>query len=98
MKYNKELIDDLMKDPPDFLKFECGDTLQKIIEIWWIDTFTLNSALGVNDAIGDLIDRIENFLPKEQNSSGSQNAYVDCACEGYNDAIKKIKSKLRNKK
>lgn len=47
-----------------------------------------------NPPVSDLIAAIEQWLPKEQ-SANSQNAYVESAVEGFNDAIKQIKSKLR---
>jgi hypothetical protein len=34
-------------------------------------------------------------LPKEQSAAGSQNVYVECTVEGFNDCLKKIKGKLR---
>jgi hypothetical protein len=44
------------------------------------------------DVIGDLV---EKWLPKEQSAAGSQNAYVECSVEGFNDCLTKIKRKLR---
>lgn len=49
----------------------------------------------INPMVSDLIDRIETWLPKEQSAAGSQNAYVECAVEGFNDCLYKIKSRLR---
>jgi hypothetical protein len=49
-------------------------------------------------AIDDLCDRVELWLPKSQSSSGSQSLGVEDMVEGFNDCLKKIKSKLRNKK
>jgi hypothetical protein len=46
-------------------------------------------------SIDDLVTRIEEWLPKEQSAAGSQNAYVECTVEGYNDCLNKIKSKFR---
>jgi hypothetical protein len=43
----------------------------------------------------ELVDRIEEWLPKEQSAAGSQNAYVECSVEGFNDALQKIKRNLR---
>jgi hypothetical protein len=42
-----------------------------------------------------LITKIEEWLPKEQSAAGSQNAYVECSVEGFNDCLTKIKRKLR---
>jgi len=46
----------------------------------------------------DVLDAVEKWLPKEQSAAGSQNVYVECSVEGFNDCLKQIKSKLRNKK
>ena len=72
-------------------------TLTDIIYRWWGDVFTTHSDWDMETSIEDLVDRIELFLPKEQSAEGSQNHYVESAVEGFNDAIKQIKSKLRNK-
>jgi hypothetical protein len=43
-----------------------------------------------------IVDRVEvEWIPKEQSSSGSQNVYVECSVEGFNDCLTKIKGKLR---
>ena len=93
-----ELIDKLTKNPPEFLKFELGKTLEDIVHKWWECIFSTNSDWDCDTCIDDLIDQVELFLPREQDASGSQNTYAVAAVEGFNDAIKKIKSKLRNKK
>jgi hypothetical protein len=87
-----EFINEIKKNPPEFLKFELGPTLEEICYSWWDDVFADDSS------IDDLINTIGSWLPEEQNGGNSQNSYVDCAVEGWNDSIKKIKSKLRNKK
>ena len=69
--------------------------LTDLIYDWWEDVFTSNSDLDMETSIDDLVTRIEEWLPKEQSAAGSQNAYVECTVEGFNDAIKKIKKKLR---
>lgn len=48
----------------------------------------------IDPLVSDLIDAIEQWLPKEQ-SANSQNAYVESAVEGFNDCLQQIKSKLR---
>lgn len=48
----------------------------------------------INPQVSDLIDAVEQWLPKEQ-SANSQNAYVESAVEGFNDCLQQIKSKLR---
>jgi hypothetical protein len=47
-------------------------------------------------AIDDLVDQVELWLPREQSHEGTQSASVIDLVDGYNDALKKIKSKLRN--
>ena len=86
------------KNPLEFLKFELGQSLTDLIYDWWEDVFTKNSNDDIENCIGRLVYWIEEWLPKEQNASGAQNAYVECSVEGFNDAIKKIKSKIHNKK
>jgi len=63
--------------------------LYDVIADWWEDIFTGETS------IQDLIDRIEAWLPKEQSAAGSQNVYVECTVEGFNDCLNKIKRKLR---
>ena len=65
-------------------------TLYDVIADWWDDTFTKRET-----SLHDLVDRIEEWLPKEQSAAGSQNAYVECTVEGFNDCLDKIKNKLR---
>ena len=93
-----ELIEKLVNKPPEFLKFELGKTLEDVVHKWWQCIFSTNSDWDCETCIDDLIDQVELFLPREQDASGSQNTYAVAAVEGFNDAIKKIKSKLRNKK
>ena len=45
--------------------------------------------------ICDILDAVDEWLPKEQSAAGSQNAYVECSVEGFNDCINKIRRKLR---
>jgi hypothetical protein len=85
-------------DPPSFLRFELGKTLEALITRWWDDVFTTHEDWDMETAIDDLIDQIQLWLPKEQDSSGTQSASVIDLVDGYNDALTKIKSKLRNKK
>ena len=70
-----------------------GQTLYDLIADWWDEIFMNNNEAAVT--IESLVEDIEKWLPKEQSAAGSQNAYVECSVEGFNDAIKKIKSKLR---
>jgi hypothetical protein len=86
------------ENPPEFLKFELGKTLEGLIEEWWCDVFTRNSDLSMEESIDCLVSMISNWLPKSQSSSGSQSLGVEDMVEGFNDCLKKIKSKLRNKK
>ena len=99
---NDEVVNRMLKkweeNPPEFLKFELGRSLEALITRWWCDVFTTHEDWDMETAIDDLIDQIQLWLPKEQDSSGTQSASVIDLVDGYNDALTKIKSKLRNKK
>jgi hypothetical protein len=86
-------------DPPSFLRFELGKTLEALITRWWDDVYDgIHQDWDREVAIDDLCDRVELWLPKSQSSSGSQSLGVEDMVEGFNDCLTKIKSKLRNKK
>lgn len=70
-------------------------TLYGLIEDWWADIFTVNANDDAETSIENLVDRIAQWLPKEQSAQGSQNVYVECTVEGFNDCLNKIKGKLR---
>jgi hypothetical protein len=86
------------ENPPDFLKFEMGKTLEELITRWWCDVFTTREDWDMKTAIDDLIDQIQLWLPREQSHEGTQNVSVIDLVDGYNDCLTKIKSKLRNKR
>ncbi len=87
-----KLSDDFMDKMVAKLK---GKTLMDLIYDWWEDIFTKTSDLDMENCIGRLVYWIEEWLPKEQSAAGSQNVYVECTVEGFNDCLTKIKSKLR---
>ena len=69
-------------------------TLTDILYRWWDDVFT-RRYWDMETSIDDLIDQVEQFLPK-QKSASSQNVLGDVdIVERFNDCLKKIKSKLR---
>ena len=68
----------------DILSNVLGDNLYDCHTDWYIKGVT-----------GLVVDAVEEWLIKPQDASGTQNGYVESAVEGWNDAIKKIKSKLR---
>lgn len=68
-------------------------TLYDVIEDWWERVF--GDTDDTETCIDNLVDEISLWLPKYQSAEGSQNAYVECAVEGFNDAINKIRRKLR---
>ena len=94
-KPTDELIEKLIKNPPKFLKFELGQSLTNLIYDWWEDVFTTNSNDDMETSIKDLVDRIDKWLPKSQSAAGSQSLGVEDMVEGFNDCLKKIKSKMR---
>ena len=101
---NDEVVNRMLKkweeNPPDFLKFELGKTLEALITRWWDDVLYggIHQDWDREVAIDDLIDQIQLWLPREQSHEGTQSASVIDLVDGYNDALTKIKSKLRNKK
>ena len=74
---------------------EKPQTLYDVIAQWYLDSVTDNIDLDVPTCINILLDEISLWLPKPQSAAGSQNAYVECSVEGFNDCLYKIKSKLR---
>jgi hypothetical protein len=94
-----EVVNRMLKkweeNPPEFLKFELGQSLTDLIYDWWEDVFTKNSNDDIENCIGRLVYWIEEWLPKSQSAVGSQNVDTELLVEGFNDALKKIKSKLR---
>ena len=82
-----KLSDDFMDEMVEKLR---GQTLYDVIADWWDDTFTKKET-----SLKELVNAIEEWLPKEQSAEGSQNAYVESAVEGFNDCLQQIKSKLR---
>jgi hypothetical protein len=47
------------------------------------------------DACGDIVEAVAEWLPKEQSASGSQNTFVESNVEGYNDCLRQMKEMLR---
>jgi len=92
------LLEKWKTDPPEFLKFELGKTLEDLITRWWLDTHTGYKDWDVPTCVDDLIDQIQLWLPKEQSHEGTQDVSVIDLVDGYNDCLTKIKSKLRNKR
>jgi hypothetical protein len=86
------------ENPPEFLKFELGKTLEQLVTDWLDDFVPTYSTWDGEVDIAVLMQRIEKWLPDFQSSSGSQSLGVEDMVEGFNDCLKKIKSKLRNKK
>lgn len=100
--FTDDVIDRVMEkwkeEPPEFLKFELGKTMEQLVERWWCDVFGgINSNFTMEDAIDDLVDRIQLWLPREQDSSGTQSVETIIAVDTHNELLRKIKSKLRNK-
>ena len=60
-------------------------TLTDLIWNWWEDVFTTHSDWDAENSIEHLVDRIEEWLPKEHDT----NSYK------WNECIKTIKEKLR---
>jgi len=78
-----------------YKRIEEPQTLYDVIAQWYLDSVTDNIDLDVPTCINILLDEISLWLPKPQSAAGSQNAYVECSVEGFNDCLDKIKRKLR---
>jgi len=91
----KAAKEDLEPKPEGSLKFQLGGTLEDILYDWWSDVFVTHSDWDMETSIGDLVDRIELFLPKPQSAEGSQSFDSELLVEGWNNCISVIKGKLR---
>jgi len=47
------------------------------------------------DTCDEIMDLVEDWLPKEQSAAGSQNVDTELLVDGFNDCLTKIKGKLR---
>ena len=47
------------------------------------------------DACNNVVDLVEDWLPKEQDASGSQNVDTELLVDGFNDCVRKMKEMLR---
>ena len=81
---NKGVVSSVDKKP---------QTLYDVISDWWSDIFT--TGWDAETCIDNLVDEISLWLPKPQSAAGSQNVYVECSVEGYNDCLNEIRGKLR---
>ena len=99
---NDDVVNRMLKkweeNPPDFLKFQLGKSLEDRIYKWWETCFVYHTEWSMEECVEDLLDIITLFLPGEQNSEGTQNIDTVVAVEAHNELLRKIKSKLRNKK
>ena len=91
----KAAKEDLEPKPEGSLKFQLGKSLEDILYDWWSDVFVSHSDLDLETSIGDLVDRIELFLPKPQSAAGSQSFDSELLVEGWNNCLSIIKGKLR---
>lgn len=86
------------ENPPSFLRFELSRSLEDRIYKWWETCFVYHPEWSMEECVEDLLDIITLFLPAEQSAEGSQNIDTVVAVEAHNELLRKIKSKLRNKK
>jgi hypothetical protein len=47
------------------------------------------------DACGDIVEAVAEWLPKEQSAAGSQNVDTELLVDGFNHCLQKIKGMLR---
>ena len=88
-------IDDVVKEAKKELVEKQSKTLTDILYRWWDDVFAIHSDWDMETSIEDLIDQVEQWLPKQKFGS-SQNVLGDVdIVEGFNDCLNKIKRNLR---
>ena len=81
--------------PEGSLKFQLGKSLEDILYDWWSDVFVSHSDLDLETSIGDLVDRIELFLPKPQSASVSESVDAVLMVKGWNNCLIEIGRNLR---
>jgi hypothetical protein len=47
------------------------------------------------DACGDIVEAVAEWLPNEQSAAGSQNVDTELLVDGFNDCVRKMKEMLR---
>jgi hypothetical protein len=47
------------------------------------------------DMCDEIVDAVEEWLPKEQSAAGSQNVDTELLVDGFNDCLRKMKEMLR---
>jgi hypothetical protein len=67
-------------------------TLKELLVEWYE---TANFVQSKDVIANEIVNVVAKWLPKEQSAAGSQNVYVECSVEGFNDCLTKIKGKLR---
>jgi len=90
--YDDMIEEHFKKKRKSYLDFIQQDTLYDVIADWWDEIFINGNPSGQN--IESLIDKINEWLPDEQNHDGSQRIETVCAVDGYNECLLHIKSKL----
>jgi hypothetical protein len=67
-------------------------TLKELLVEWYE---TANFVQSKDVIANEIVNVVAEWLPKEQSAAGSQNVYVECSVEGFNDCLTEIKGKLR---
>jgi hypothetical protein len=100
----EQVADGLKESFREAQKTEKWKELQRKIDDGDFDDFIertnlldfLKDKLGYSfDCCYEIVDAVSEWLPETQDASGSQNAYVESAVEGWNDAINAIRGKLQ---
>jgi hypothetical protein len=95
-EFGDKLIEKLMADPPDSLKFQLGKTLEDVIREW-TTIFNIRGDMDRTTMIQDLCDKIYGWLPAKQSSKGTQRIETEIAVDSHNELLTKIKSKIYSK-
>jgi hypothetical protein len=64
----------------------------KAQKLWYI----MRDKLGFSiDMCDEIVDAVEEWLPEQQSTAGSQNVDVELLVDGFNDCLRKMKEMLR---
>ena len=82
--------------PTKSVNSNSSESLYAILSNVLVDNFDdSHTDWYIKSVTGLVVDAVEEWLIKPQDASGTQNGYVESAVEGWNDAIKEIKCRLR---
>ena len=94
--YYDKVVDKMVKEPkPRSPLDEIVDKLVKEHQAQKLYNRLYDELSYDFESCEDIVSLVEDWLPKKQNASGSQNVNTELLVEGFNDAIRKMKEMLR---